>query len=403
MNDFVEKYMQGLGYKNLEDFAELVFRNSWSRGYQRWRILKEVIKEQGWDLASDDGYAKYLNYCNLVFNMAQLTDKAMKEMDLKEINDIPTLGRIIKYLWHDVFMCPTEIVEQTPDRTVVRTLWCGNPAYGPSPFGPHDCMFNYQEYYRLFDAGLTRDLCLAGLAEEAREKGLKEDVEVEMPWALCRDGDAPYCLYVMRKKGTPQYELPPLTDREKTYSIAQKIEKSGKKTMDYIAAMLDKTVEEVASGILVLYVLLDTAGYMPPETIFGKEKAQEMYNKYWLSVLYHWFREAKFELEIGKVTDIRELAEIIAFCERKKFIPYEIDESGKQIILTSKHDPFAEVSTQFLGMPKDSSYLNAIAEADDAFIGKIVTDCKMVNRARISVGQRLVRGDDKNEVVIEEI
>jgi hypothetical protein len=54
-------------------------------------------------------------------------------------------------------------------------------------------------------------------------------------------------------------------------------------------------------------------GYVAPEIAFGKEKELDMYKKYRLSLLYHWFREAKFEL-----------AELIHFCERKKFIPFDL-------------------------------------------------------------------------------
>jgi hypothetical protein len=403
MKEFVEKYMEGLGYDDMADFAEDLFRNSWSRGYARWRVLKDVILELGWDLSSEEGYSKYIDYYKLVFNMTQFTDQAMQQMGLEEIKDIPTMGQVLKHIWHDLFLCPSEVVEESLDRTVIRTLWCGNPAYGPAPFGPHDCIANFHEYYRLVDGGLTRDLGLTGMIEEARKRGLSEEVEHDMPWALCRDGDAPYCLYVMKKKGTPDYQLPDLSDRDKTWSLEHKIEQSGEKTMVYIAKMLDKTIEEVAGGILILYVALDTGGYIPAEITFSKDKGLEMYNRYWLSFLYHWFREAKFELEIGKVANIRELAEIIAFCERKKFIPYQLDDQDGRIVLTAQDDPFAEVSTQFLGMPPGFSYLNAIAAADDAFIGKIVEDSKMKDRAKVTAVKRLVNGDDCNEIVVEEI
>lgn len=403
MGSLVEKYMKGLGYNDITDFTEDLFRDAWSGGYPRWRVLKPVIEEQGWDLATDEGYAKYLEYCEPIFRMTQFTDRAMKELGLKEIKDIPTMGRILKQIWNNAFLCPTDVVEETPDRTVVRTMWCGNPAHGPSPFAAHDSIFSYHEFYRLFDAGLTRDLGLSGLVEEAKKRGLKEDIEFEMPWAMCRDGDAPYCLYVMRKRGTPKYELPPLTDREKAWFIGHEIEKSGQKPMIYISKMLGKTIEELAEAILVLYVALDMGmGYVAPEIAFGKDKALDMYTKYRLSLLYHWFKEAKFALEIGKVTTVRELAELINFCERKKFIPYKISEEGKQITLIAHDDPFAEISTKFLGQRNDAAFFEAVAKADDAFINQIIVDSKMSDRAKITVMKRLVKGDDKNEIVIEE-
>lgn len=402
MEKIFEKYMRGLGYKDVADFTEDVFRGSWSGGYSRWRVLKPVIKEMGWDLATEEGYAKFLPYTKLGFNMTPLTDQAMQEMGIKEIKDIPTMGRVLKHIWHDDLLCPTEIAEESSERVVLRTIWCGNPAYGPSPFGAHDCICHYHEYYRNYDGGLTRDLGLVGMAEEAKKRGLKEDIEVEMPWAMCRDGDAPYCLMVLRKKGTSKYEPPALTDREKAWFIGQKIEESGEKPMVFVAKMLGKTIDELALAILILYVGLDMGGYMQNEMGLGKEKALDMYKQYWLSILYHWFRDAKIELEIGKVVNLEELAKIINFCERKKFIPYQISGGGKQVTLTASDDPFAEITTKVMGLPLGASYLDAVASGDDAFINRIIADAKMSGKAKVTVKKRLVKGDDKNEIVIEQ-
>ena len=403
MKEIIDKYMVGLGYQDTADFAEELFRNSWSRGYARWRVLKEVIQEQGWDLSTEEGYGKFLNYYRMIFNMSQATDMAAQQMGIEQISDIQTVGKVFQHIWHHIFLVPTEIVEETPDRTVLRSLWCGNPAFGPEPFGAKDCIANFHEYYRLVDGGLTRDLGLGGTIEEAKKRGLSEETEFEMPWMMCRDGDVPYCLYVLKKKGTPDYPLPTLSDREKSYFIEHKIGQSGEKTMNYVSKLLGKSIEEVTFGILVLYVMLDTGGYIPAEITFNADKAQQMYNKYWLSFLEKWFRDAKFELEIGKVATLRELADIIAYCERKKFIPYQLEDQGSRIVLTAKDDPFAEVSTQFLGMPIGFGYLDAIAAADDAFLNKIVEESKMQGRARVTGTKRLVKGDDCNEIVLEEI
>ena len=401
MKEVVDKYMDGLGYQDTTDFTEDLFRNTWSRGYARWRVLKEVINEQGWDLSTEEGYSKFLNYYRMIFNMSQATDMAFQQMGIEQINDIQTVGKVFQHIWNHIFLVPTEIVEETADRTVLRSQWCGNPAFGPEPFGAKDCVCNFHEYYRLVDGGLTRDLGLGGMIEEANKRGLKEEMEFDMPWMMCRDGDVPYCLYVMKKKGTPDYLLPAFTDREKSYFMEHKIEQSGEKTMAYVSKLLGKTIDEVAFGILLLYVMLDTGSYIPAEATFGEDKAQQMYNKYWLSFLEKWFRDAKFELEVGKVGSIRELADIVLFCQKKKFIPYKLDDQGSRIVLTATIDPFAEVAIQFLGMPVGLGYLNAIAAADDAFVQQIVKDARMEGQSRVSVTKSMVKGDDSNEIIIE--
>ena len=116
-----------------------------------------------------------------------------------------------------------------------------------------------------------------------------------------------------------------------------------------------------------------------------------------------WFRDAKFELEIGKVGSIRELADIVIFCQKNKFIPYKLDDQGSRIVLTATVDPFAEVAIQFLGMPVGLSYLNAIAAADEAFVQQIVKDARMEGQSRVSVTKSMVKGDDSNEIIIEEL
>lgn len=172
--------------------------------------------------------------------------------------------------------------------------------------------------------------------------------------------------------------------------------------MVFVAKMLGKTIDELALAILILYVGLDMGGYMQNEMGFGKEKALDMYKQYWLSILYHWFRDAKIELEIGKVVNLEELAKIINFCERKKFIPYQISGGGKQVTLTASDDPFAEITTKVMGLPLGASYLDAVASGDDAFINRIIADAKMSGKAKVTVKKRLVKGDDKNEIVIEQ-
>ena len=122
-----------------------------------------------------------------------------------------------------------------------------------------------------------------------------------------------------------------------------------------------------------------------------------------MSLLFHWINEAKIELEIGRVTNLEELAKVIHFCQREKLVPYQMILSGNgSVTLTGNNDLYAEIPTKVLGMKLGDSYLDAVASADEAFINQIMVETKMDDKAKASAKKRLVKGDDKNEIVIEE-
>ena len=81
------------------------------------------------------GYEKALKTYGAVWDAIALVSfqQAVGSLGIKEVKDIPTLGRIVSFCFSAV-PCLYETVEDTPDHHIGRVHWCANPAYGP-----HDC------------------------------------------------------------------------------------------------------------------------------------------------------------------------------------------------------------------------------------------------------------------------
>ena len=111
-----------------------------------------------------------------------------------------------------------------------------------------------------------------------------------------------------------------------------------------------------------------------------------------------WVKEAKLECEIGRLKTAMELAEVIAYCQKKKFTAYKI-KPGKNgsVLLTADADPFVQVA-DMLQAPKE--YKSVLADMDNDFVKNIIKEVKMTKSATAKFNSYLAKGAKKSEIEI---
>jgi hypothetical protein len=137
------------------------------------------------------------------------------------------------------------------------------------------------------------------------------------------------------------------------------------------------------------------------ERNIGGKKGLDIYKRLWLTYPSMWVKDAKIELEIGKVSGLMELAKVIKYCQRRRFVPYRVSqEQPGYIVLVAEDDPFYEIPS-LMGKKPGDSYFRAVDLADKACIEKVITEVRMSNKAKVSITNRLTRCDDRDEIRIE--
>jgi len=375
----MEKYMKELGY-DPQDFMIRCLQMVFSHVYYIWKVYKKEL-----------GVEKALKTYGVVWDSIAAVSfaQAVQTLGIKKVEDMATLGRIVELCAAGV-PAIYETVENTSDRHVGHVLWCANPEYGP-----RDCIYSRQEYYRNAEIPLTYAY-LATLVSEAKKMGLKGEVEISVPAGRCRDGEASFCQWHLWRKGTPKVEKE--VDPGKKYI---EDEMGDEEPAPFVLRKQGKKLEDVAPGMLLNVVFVDMKAWDGLQENVGITKGTDIYKKLWMTYAPIWVKEAKLELEIGKVEQLETLGQLIAYCEKKRFAPYQVTAKGDEVILSGKMDPFAEIPIEFLGKTHGDKYFEAIAQADQAFINQVLQEVGMSSKVKVTEKKRLLRGDGKNEILLE--
>lgn len=376
----MEKYMKELNYDPLS-FTASGLRAIFGHVYYIWKVYKQ---ELGAEQALEAYGAVWEGIAAATFA------QGAQALGFKEVKDVAALGKIVEFCG---FGIPGiyETVENTSDRHVGRIYWCANPAYGPQ-----DCIYDRQEYYRNAEVPLTVHPYLSTMVAEAKKMGLDCDVEVSVPAGRCRDGGASFCQWHLWRAGSPAVEKE--ADPGTTF-IEEDI--GAEEPIAFIMRKQGKKVEDLVPGMVINLIFVDLKAWDGLEAKAGKEKALDVYQKLWLTYVPIWVKEARLELGVGTIEGLKELAKVIAYCERKKFVPFQIDSADGKVTLVGEDDPFFEVPTQFLGKNQGATYLEAVALADQRFIDGILEETGMTDKVKVTREKTLTRGDDRNEVILE--
>lgn len=371
---FMEAHCKLLN-KSLKDLTVDALRSLFGHVYYIWRTFKPALGEE-------DGL-KY--YGNVWAELAKLGFAgAMEKFGLKKVTDLPTLGKIVEDCFTGV---PALYITRRneKDEHVGHILWCANPGYGPA-----DNTYCRHDYYRQ-EVYLTY-VYIWALIEEAKKNGLKEDVLVDLPTGRCRDGSACACQIILRTRAAnPDFPLPEV---RKTFID---LEMGMQEPVSYVLKKQKRSFEEQGPATFSGFFAVDFFAWLQL-FVNVKGKAQQIYNELWATFPPMWVKEARLELEIGRVKTAKELAQVIAYCMRKKYIAGTVTQAdAKQAVVIAEADPFVQVADMF-GAPKD--YHKALVKMDESFIAGIVKEAKMDKKATVKITSHIAQGAKTTEIAI---
>ncbi len=372
---FMEKHAKALKM-NLKDLTVEALRSLFGHVYYIWRTFKPALGEE-------DGLKYYGNVWAALAHMS--FQGAMQKFGLKEVKDLPTFGRIVE----DCFIgVPALYVTRrsTKNEHVGHVMWCANPAYGPA-----DNTYKRHDYYRQ-EVYLTY-VYLWALIEDAKKAGLKEDILVELPSGRCRDGAACACQIVLRTRDAdPARPLPEVENRFIDLEIGDQ------EPVVYILKKQKRTLEEQGPGSFLGFFAVDYLAWVQLNT-YVKGKAQDIYLKLWQTFPSMWVKNAKVDLEIGKAKTAKDIAEIVRYCQKKKYVGYTIKSpDAKTAILVSSADPFVEVGAM---LQAPAGYNQALAKMDQDFVNNVLKEAKADKIATATFTSQIAKGAKTSEITIK--
>jgi hypothetical protein len=372
---FMENHAKALKM-NLKDLTVEALRSLFGHVYYIWRTFKPALGEE-------DGLKYYGNVWGALAHMS--FQGAMQKFGLKEVKDLPTFGRIVE----DCFIgVPALYVTRrsTKNEHVGHVMWCANPAYGPA-----DNTYKRHDYYRQ-EVYLTY-VYLWALIEDAKKAGLKEDILVELPSGRCRDGAACACQIVLRTRDAdPARPLPEVENRFIDLEIGDQ------EPVVYILKKQKRTLEEQGPGSFLGFFAVDFLAWVQLNT-YVKGKAQDIYLKLWQTFPPMWVKNAKVDLEIGKAKTAKDLAEIVRYCQKKKYAGYTIKSAdAKTATLVSSADPFVEVGAM---LQAPAGYNQALAKMDQDFVNNVLKEAKADKIATATFTSQIAKGAKTSEITIK--
>jgi len=371
-----QKYAQELKM-SLKDLSVAALHSMFGHVYYIWQSFKPAL-----------GFDKGLETYGTVWEALAVASfqGGMQALGLKEVKDLPTFGKIVQHCFTGV-PAIYEIKRNWPTEHVGHVLWCANPAYGPV-----DNRFNRNDYYRQ-EVYLTYTY-LRKLIEEAKKVGLKEEIEIELPSGRCRDGAACACQIVLRtSRGDKDIPLP-----EVKYCFIEE-QMGNTEPLLYVLRKQKRSLEEQGPSTFLGFFYTDYLAWAGLEGGVNAKKATEVYLDLWRTFPPLWVKDARLDLWAGKPTTAKALADILSYCEKKKYMPYKVTRKNGGITLTSPLNPYVEVMGAF-GFKKGCSYFKVLTQRDQDFINQVLKEAKADKRFKATLSKALSEGDKVNQIVI---
>ena len=371
-----EKYAKELNV-SLKDLSVAALYSMFGHVYYIWQSFKPAL---GFDKALE-------TYGTVWENLAVVSFQGgMQALGLKEVKDLPTFGKIVQHCFTGV---PSlyEIKRNDAHEHVGHVLWCANPAYGPS-----DCRLERNDYYRQ-EVYLTYTY-LRKLVAEAKKVGLKDDIEIEIPTGRCRDGGACACQIILR---TPTGDKDKPLPEVKHQFIEEKMGKM--EPLMYILKKQKRSLEDQGPGTFLAFFYTDYLAWAGLENACSAKQANDIYQDLWRTFPPMWAEDARLDLWTGKPKTAQDMAEIIAFCEHQKYMPYNVTQSNGKVTLTSTLNPFTEVMGLF-GFKKGCSYFKAVTKRDKDFITQVLKETKSDKKFKATLTKAISEGDKVNQIEI---
>ena len=362
---------------SLKDLSVAALRSMFGHVYYIWQTFKPAL-----------GFDKALATYGTVWEELAVASfqGAMQALGLKEVKDLPTFGKIVQNCFTGV-PALYEIKRDWPDEHVGHVLWCANPAYGPV-----DCRFDRNDYYRQ-EVYLTYTY-IRKLVAEAKKVGLKDDIEIDLPTGRCRDGAACACQIILRTpRGDKDIPLPEV----KHCFVEEQMGKT--EPLLYILKKQKRSLEEQGPGTFLGFFYTDYLAWAGLENAVNAKKATDIYIDLWRTFPPMWVKDARLDLWAGKPKTTEDLADILTYCEKKKYMPYKTTHKNGQIILTSTLNPYVEVMSAF-GFKKGCSYFKVLTKRDQEFIDLVLKETKTDKKFKAKLTQSISGGDKVSQIEI---
>jgi hypothetical protein len=371
-----EKYAKELNV-SLKDLSVAALRSMFGHVYYIWKSFKPAL-----------GFDKALQTYGTVWEALAVVSfqGGMQALGLKEVKDLPTFGKIVQHCFTGV-PAIYEIKRDWPNEHVGHVLWCANPAYGPV-----DCRLDRNDYYRQ-EVYLTYTY-IRKLVDEAKKVGLKEDIEIEIPTGRCRDGGACACQIILRTaQGDKDIPLP-----EVKYRFIE--DEMGKtEPLLYVLKKQKRSLEDQGPGTFLGFFYTDYLAWAGLEGAVSAKKASDIYLDLWRTFPPLWEKDARADLWEGKPTTAKALADILVYCEEKKFMPYKVAMSNGSVTLTSTLNPYVEVMGAF-GFKKGCSYFDVVTKRDQDFINQVLKEAKVDKKFKATLTKSISKGDKVNQIEV---
>jgi len=371
-----QKYAKDLNM-SLKDLSVAALYSMFGHVYYIWNTFKPAL-----------GFDKALATYGTVWEALAVVSfqGAMEALKLKEVKDLSTFGKIVQFCFTGV-PALYEIKRDWPEEHVGHVLWCANPAYGPT-----DCRFRRNDYYRQ-EVYLTYTY-IRKLVEEAKKAGLKDDVEIDLPSGRCRDGAACACQIILRTpRGDKDIPLP-----EVKYSFIEE-EMGNTEPLLYILRKQKRSLEEQGPSTFLGFFYTDYLAWAGLENALSDKKATEIYLNLWRTFPPMWAKDARLNLWAGKPRTAKDVADILAYCEKRKYMPYKVTNKNGSITLTSALNPYAEVMGAF-GFKKGCSYFKVLTTRDQDFIDQVLKEIKADKGFKAKLTKSISEGDKVSEIEI---
>lgn len=362
---------------SLQELSVAALRSMFGHVYYIWETFKPAL-----------GYFTALETYGTVWEslMEASFQGAIQALGLKEVKDLATFSKIVKYTIDGV-PAIYEIKRDEPNEHIGHILWCANPAYGPA-----DCRFARNDYYRQ-EVHLTYT-AMRKLVAEAKKAGLKDDIEIEIPTGRCRDGAACACQIILR---TPRADKDkPLP--EVKYRFLEE-EMGSTEPLIYVLKKQKRSLAKQGPDTFFGFFYTDYLAWAGVENAVNAKKAKETYINLWRTYPPLWTKDARLELWTGKPQTAKDLADILIYCEKKKYMPYKVTKKNVSITLSSPLNPYVEMMEAF-GFRKGCSYFNILTKRDQDFIHQVLKEVKVEKKFKAVLTKAISEGDKENQIVI---
>ena len=381
--DFAESLRRELGYDE-NDFAVRLLYEELDHNFYIYRLLWKEF-----------GPNKALEIYRPVVGVltAGMPVAVAGAMGLEEVKDIPTLGRMVE-AGMTAFPVLYETAINTEDLHVGRVHWCPNTFY--SPAARHEVEMH--SYFRS-QVAITIDPLLTGFVRFANEHGLDTELEVDCPQAMCTNANARFCEYVIQRKGVPRYSPADMPVDEEAYVA---FDMGDEEPLLYCLRRQGRSVAEQIPVNLLSFLQFDAGAYEVLAEVLGKNESLELYKRLWSSRAEKWTKEARLDLEIGKVSGLEDLARIIVHNQRMRFTPYRVENTDdRKVRLTGAIDPLIALGMTVLGKTIDDDYFQAVRAGSEQLLTQILRETNREGKAKATVSKSMAGGDDRTEITIQ--